>query len=314
MTPPFPLPVLFTAWEWHNGAGIAGKVIAAAKRGGFKTVAVELSEDTGGDPSSTLDVQDVQYLKDAGLFVVGWGAVASTDFRKLSELGLDGWLPQVEGPGQRDALITALHSGAPSLPRALVTTYGGLDTQADVAALVKAWGGMPFTFVETYKADGPPHDDADRMLSQGVVYGFNAMSLVALVGTYRGEQPSEYSGLRASNYGGIYLEENTNDAQLDAFAALAKTPPPPPPPEPTVTNDADKRKADIVAIVDEWQANFGPQPLSRLGVIELVAKSGPEWYAYRQDVIDALGGKVAELRAELADAQAKIERAKTALG
>ncbi len=324
MTSPFPLPILFTAWTWRDGAGIAGEVIRRSKLGGFKTVAVELSENTGGDPGSSLDAQDVRYLKDAGLFVVGWGPV---DARIDLELGLalDGWLPQVEGPGQRDALLDALKRGAAAgLPRALVTTYGGLDTTADVAALVKAWGGMPFTFVECYKGDGYPHNDIDRMLAQGEVYGFARGTLRALVGTYRGELPADYPGLTSSNYGGAYLEESMTDAQLRAFASTvpAPAPTPAPTPEPTVTNDSAERKAKIAAICDEWLANFGPAPLTRLGIIDRIAKSGTEWEdELREDVKLALDGGVGKLRDDLHAAQSelftlrsKITAAKAALG
>jgi hypothetical protein len=193
-----------------------------------------------------------------------------------------------------------------------VTTYGGLDTQADVAALVKAWGSMPFTFVETYKADGYPHDDADRMLYQGTVYGFSVMSLVALVGDYRGELPGDYSGLRATNYGGLYLEETSSDAQLQAFAALAA---PQPTPEPTVTNDAPARNAQVAEICDEWLANFGPSPLSRLALIDRIAKStDAEWNAARQYVKEALDGTAASKDAELQTDRVKIAAAKAALG
>lgn len=308
MTPPFPLPVLFTAWTWKDGAGIAGEVIRRAKLMGARSVAVQLSQATGDDPGSSLDPQDVKFLKDAGLTVVGWDPAGDLTQTLLVRLGVDAWCPQVEGPGQRDALLASLNAGVgKGLPRALVTTYGGLDTTADVQALVKAWGGQPFTLVECYKADGPIHADIDRMLSQGVVYGFQ--TLLALAGCYRGEMPADYPTLRPTNYGGLYLEENATDAQLKAFSALASAPTPAPTPEPTVTNDAAERNKKIAAIADEWLATFGPAELSRLGCITDIAKSGDTWtLARRQDVRDALTGAVAALRAELqAERQARVE-------
>jgi hypothetical protein len=307
MTPPFPLPVLFTAWTWSDGAGIAGEVIRRAKLGAFKTVAVQLS-------AAGLDATDVGYMHDAGLMVVGWDPVGLGLTAEAEALPLDGWLPQVESPTQRDALLDCLRGGlAPKLPRALVTTYGGLDTLADVASLVRAWGSMPFTFVECYAADGYPHDDIDRMLHQGTVYGFDATALRALVGTYRGEFPKDYPGLEAANYGGAYLEESMSDDQLRAFAPLAAAAPTPTP-EPTVTNDAPQRNADIAKIAEDWLASFGPAPLSRLALIERIATStDAEWNAMRLYVKDAVDGRTPDLEDALNVAEAKIAAAKTAL-
>lgn len=313
MTSPFPLPILFTAWTWKDGAGIAGEVIRRAKLMGAKTVAVQLSQDTGGDPGSTLDPQDVQYLHDAGLFVVGWDPVGSPAATQilLNGLGVDGWLPQVEGPGQRDALIAALQQGVgKGKPKALVTTYGGLDTQPDKQALTAAWGAEPFTFVECYAADGPIHADVSRMLSQGVVYGFRSDCLRGLVGCYRGETPSSYTGLDASNYGGLYLEENASDDQLKAFAPYAApaTPAPAPTPAPSTTADPAALNRQIDKLAHQWlDQQTDPKLLSRLRCIDDIATSSDTgWVAVRQDVRDALDGKVEQLRTQLSDLQTQL--------
>lgn len=315
---PFPLPVMFTAWTFRDGAGIAGEVIRRAKLMGAKTVAVQLSEDTPADSTDegrTLDPSDVKAMKDAGLFVVGWdlpGSPAVTQFL-LNHLGVDGWMPQVEGPGQRDALFNALKAGVgKGLPKALVCTYGGLDTKADVAALRALWPDV-VAFIECYKADGPPHEQIDTMLWQGTQYGFDKTRLLALVGTWRGEMRVDYPQLDPAEYGGIYLAESTTDAQLKAFATLnGSTPEPPPAPTPSADPAACNRVAAGAAHL--WLDPLLPdrKELSRLRCIADIAESGDvDWTEMRGDVRAALDGDVTvppEVLAELA--QVKTDLAK----
>lgn len=335
MTSPFPLPILFTAWTWHDGAGIAGEVIRRARLGGFKSVAVQLSESTPDDATDdgrTLDPGDVKAMRDAGLFVVGWDIVSADTAHLLETLPLQGWCPQVESMFQREPLYAALRAGVGAgLPKALVTTYGGLDTAADVVRLRELWPDV-YTFVECYKADGFPHEQIDRMLDQGRVYSFDRSRLRALVGTYRGEMPTDYPGLDAADYGGAYLEESMSDTQLRAFAQIvpALPAPQPTPEEPVSIPDPAKLCEQISLLAESWLQCFDePHPLARLrSILEIAETTSSEWYAVRQDVVDALAGKVGELRrglaaaeeqvahlaAELEDAEARIARAKAALG
>lgn len=325
MTTPFPLPVLFTAWTWHDGAGIAGEVIRRARLGGFKTVAVQLRESTPDDATDdgrTLDPGDVKAMKDAGLTVWGWDEVGSATAHLLETLPLDGWLPQVESMFQREALFTALRAGVGAgMPKALVTTYGGLDTTTDVLRLRELWPDV-FTLVECYKADGFPHEQIDRMLDQGRIYGFDRTRVRALVGTYKGEMPSDYPGLDAADYGGAYLEESMTDDQLRAFAAIVPAPTPTPEPPPLTIPDPRVINQQISLLADKWlTANPGDEPLSRLRAIFTIAEStDAEWNAVRQYVVTALNGnggafeeQIAQLQDERDAALAKIAAAKAAL-
>ena len=69
---------------------------------------------------------------------------------------------------------TAIPAGAASLPKAVVTTYGGLDSVAKVGAVRAA--GIDKFFIECYGGIGYPYSDINRMLGQGQVYGIPARS------------------------------------------------------------------------------------------------------------------------------------------
>lgn len=279
MTPPFPVPLMFTSWTFHSDGGSAvGNILHRTGLLKAKTVAVDLS-------IAELTAQHVKDLKDNGLFVVGWGVPGAATGQQLSDLGVQGWMPQIEGDGQRDTVIAALKAGVGSaLPRAVVTTYGGLDTAAKVQALKDA--GLDRAFVECYKADDPIHADLDRMLAQGGVYGFDPGKLWPLVGTWQGELPDAYSGLasRVPNYG-VYLGEPMSDTQLSAYGVLAPAPPAPVP-SPTDLN------AQIVELCDSWLSRqTGQQTKSRLRNIRRIAASAGNdtgWLSAQPGVTQAL--------------------------
>jgi hypothetical protein len=223
---PFPLPLVFSAWgtgiggEWE---GSIGPLVALAKQVGAKTLAVQISK--------TLPRQ-VADAKAAGMFVVGWDSVGPGWKARCDALGLDGFMPQVEGPGQYAGALAALVEGCGAgLPCAVVTTYGGLDNPDGSLWQALARRGVTGCFVECYAADDPViHADLDRMLGQGVAYGIPAGELRAVCGTYRGELPSAYSGLTArAKEIGLYLAEMTNAAQWAAWAQLMTAAPAPPP-------------------------------------------------------------------------------------
>jgi hypothetical protein len=220
---PFPLPLVFSAWgtgaggEWQ---GSIGPLVERAKQVGAKTLAVQISKVL---PRQVADA------KSMGVFVVGWDSVGPGWKARCDALELDGFMPQVEGPGQYAGALTALVEGCGAgLPLGVVTTYGGLDNPDGSLWAALAGHGVTGAYVECYAADDPVHADLNRMLAQGVAYGIPAAELHAVCGTFRGELPSAYSGLatRAKEIG-LYLAEMTSAAQWAAWATLMTTPAPP---------------------------------------------------------------------------------------
>lgn len=220
----------FVAWEtrpggrWEGGS-IGGGLIQPCLKEGFRTVALQIGECTR---------QQVKWCQDAGLFVAVWNVVDANLGDALDELQPDGVMPQIEGDGQYDGAIAGLNAiRARDLPRAIVTTYGGLTNPGSVtdgkryAALRNL--GVRGCFVECYASDDPVHANLDRMLAQGVVYGVPAGDLSPVCGTFRGEMPTAYEGLTKHGRDfSVYLAETMNTAQWDAWGALPPVVPPKP--------------------------------------------------------------------------------------
>ena len=223
---PFDVPMVMETWGLENGDYTADQLAARLNGNGFKTVAVQLNGDvrpgsgrTHADYIAQL-ADDVATLQAAGIQVIGWGVVDSTTAADLTATGVAGWMPQIEGPDQYTALNSALDAGVGAgLPKALVTTYAGLDA-GKVATL--AGKGITSAAVESYAEAGYPYNDLNRMLWQGTQIGFDQSKLIPMVGTYRGETPDDYTGLDENvlpNYG-MYNAPQTSEAGWAAFAEL----------------------------------------------------------------------------------------------
>jgi hypothetical protein len=270
-----PKPIAYMAQE-STSPSQARRAINA----GFKSIAMQLGKATS---------EAVKVARDAGLFVAVWGPVGGTP---TLPVGTQAFIGQVESPGQFNGAVAAF-SGlrGTDVQLAVVTTYWGMydvDSPTDgsqwktLAAL-----GVSECHVECYKADGSPHDDINRMLGQGEVYGIPKSVLVPVVGTYAGEYPSDYAGLaeRVPNYG-IYIIEQTADAALEAFHKLppAKPPASDPLPDPAVIN------ANIVREAHTWlDPHEGDDAQSRLRSIARIASTtDTQWVNARARVIAAL--------------------------
>lgn len=321
MTSPFPLPLAFTSQAFKKtrqsdgsltpaDANAAYNVAQAAKKGGSKTVAVQIGP-TGYDACA--DADDVKALKGYGFTVVAWGVVDGNAAQDVVTLGVDGWMPQVEGDSQYNALISALGAGVgKSLPRAVVTTYGGLDTLDHSRANGLIAAGIDHAFVEIYASDG--HTDVDGMLHQGTVYGFDAAKLTPTLGTYRQETPSSYTWKQPCNALAVFLLEPMSDTQLAAFAALPAPAAPVPPPAPVLPNPATLN-SEISKLAHSWLDPQLPnlKPQTRLRNIARISETtDAEWVAVCAQVqaaldgtaptqadVDALNAKVADLTTQL---------------
>ena len=268
MTSPFPLPLAFTSWAFNKTDGVpvdhyaAYNMVKAAKRMGAKSIAVQISEGITKD--------EVAALRTKGLFVVGWCECDSDTAYTVQQLGLDGFMPQIEGAGQYDAAVRTLRTLTGLLPVAVVSDYGGLDTKTRCDVL-RSYGARTL-FVEAYADAGPTHADLPHYVTElAANYGYDADHAVPVMGTYRNEHPTAYAGV--DNYAGpsfaVYLLEPMTDSQLDAFAELAAAGQPPVnggtvTAAPAAPKDTDCRHAAITACL-AWESNQADaQPLSRM--------------------------------------------------
>jgi len=247
------------------------------KSGGFKTAALSLA---------FTNQNAVEKFLEAGLFVAVEGVVGTAT---VIPAGAQAFIPQIEGIFQLQNTIAALEAGVHhGLPLAIGTTYGGLDTPDGSAWKKLAKFPIERVFVECYKDDGPPHDNIDVMLHQGEVYGIPKELLLAICGTYRGEFPSNYTGLTKSNFGGIYNIPQTNDVQLDQWARLATSVTPPAP----VIPDSTVIKQNARAVLHQWldpnMALNPPKPQSKSLIRmadRLLALSIPQQADFNEDLL-----------------------------
>lgn len=161
----WPLPVLFCA-DPNEAAGCASRAAWA----GFRSVALQLT---------TYTAADVAACQAADLRVMGWGIASQSDATYLATAGAVAYVPQIEGPGQRDSAVAMFAEGASgSRLRAIVTTFSGLEPPAQAARVATY---ISATMVECYVQDQPVGADLGRMTWQARQYGLpNPLPVVGL--------------------------------------------------------------------------------------------------------------------------------------
>ena len=156
MTSPFPLPLAFTSWAFNKTDGqpvdnnAVDNMTKAARLMGAKSIAVQIGEG--------ITEQEIVRLQELnGLFVVGWCECNTDTAYAVQQLGLDGFMPQIEGAGQYDAAVRTLRTLTGLLPVAVVSDYGGLDTK-ERCDVLRSYGARTL-FVEAYADAGAQHAD-----------------------------------------------------------------------------------------------------------------------------------------------------------
>jgi hypothetical protein len=298
----FPTPLVFAAWGFRKGGGAFASAQGLAdicKSNGIRTVAVQPGNNEQGEPLTT--PADAATLRNAGLRVVVWGVLhawdATTELARLGANEAD-WMPQVEGPGQRDLVYEQANAGL--RPPAIVTNYAGAGDTAGEAARLRECG-VKSVYVECYNDAGAilPFTDLERMLWQGTAYGWKESELVAVMGTYHGETPATYTATEDLGRDfGMYLAEPMTPAQWQAFGALNANTPPPKPEPPTPEDDmepvTDNQGREAIGFAVQAAAqNWGTdeKPRARLTVCRRIAAAGnddPKWNACRDAVVAAL--------------------------
>jgi hypothetical protein len=298
MTSPWPLPIMFTSWgfrtkadRWQTPDELADYCAAAA----CPTVAVQLGDEpTTGEKNC--QTSEAARLRERGLRVLVWG-VSGADYlrQELERLGASDadWFPQVEGAPQCDLVLEQAAAGI-DCP-AIVTTYGGASTPAEVDALRSA--GVRAAFIEIYSET---HTDVDLLLWQGTMYGWRADELYACLGTYRGEMPDAYTDTAGieRNFA-LYLAEPMSSEQYYAWGAWTAEPKPPEPePEPPTPEEemepvTDQQGRDAIAFAYRAAAQnwTDDKPRGRLTIAARIAQAANDdtkWNKCRDDVKAAL--------------------------
>jgi hypothetical protein len=253
-----PLPI---AWVAQDSGNV--NQISRVKSAGFRSAALSLA---------FTNQNAVDQFKNNGIFTIVEGVIGPAT---TIPAGAQALIAQVETDFQRDSAAAALQAGlGAGIPVGIGTTYGGLDT-ADGSAWKKI---APYVsdriFVECYKADDPIHADIPRMLKQGAVYGIPSSLLIAVCGTFREEIPSDYTGLTATTYGGIYQIAQTQDDELDDWARfnLANSQPQPIPAPPDPVTVRAQASATLHTWLDPYAAQGKPQTLSIIRLADRLLK------------------------------------------
>jgi hypothetical protein len=184
-----------------------------------------------------------------------------------------------------------MHNWGGSLPRAICTTYSGLEEGQYAALQSQKCRGC---YVECYAADDQPgvviHADLDRMINQGVAYRIPLDHLVPVCGTYRNELPNVYRGISIRGKQiGMYLAEPMAPATWEAWGKLQDISTPPP----VALNPVDVNK-QVAAEASRWlDQQSDLKPLSRLRIIRRISGNGmipddPKWVACREEIKKAL--------------------------
>lgn len=287
------LPLIFTAWGFRKGGDKwrdAADLAVYCTTHGIRSVAVQLGYTDDGFPTCHADEAEV--LRDAGLQVIVWG-VADAAFAagELQRLGAtqDEWLPQIEGPGQRDLVLDAAARGL--RPAGIVTNYSGAGDSPGEAAMLRD-AGVRCVLVECYNDAGiiEPYTDLYRMIWQGTAYGWRTTELVATMGTYHGEQPVDYTG--ADSIGrdfGLYLAEPMSSEQWTAFGALNMSTPPTPEEDMDPITDTQARESVKTVTQAAMSAYADPKPRGRNTIAWRIANADDtSWNAARDKVVTAL--------------------------
>jgi hypothetical protein len=300
MTSPFPLPLACTSWAFNKtadgpvDADAVRNMVAAAVRMGAVTIAVQTTEGITAD--------EVHELQANGLDVVAWAVCDSETAYAVSALGVDGFMPQIEGDGQYTSAVRTLTALRGTLPVSVISDYGGLGSKERCDTLREL--GATTLFVEAYADSGASHADLPHyVIELSEAYGYTADTAIPCLGTYRNEYPTVYAGIDA--YAGpafsVYLLEPMTAVQLDAWGELARAAPPQPEPQPPNPSEggtvpAPPKDTDCRATVrfaaQTWEAQQASyQSRARLVAARRICDDSnvnEKWTAIRDQIIGLL--------------------------
>lgn len=194
-----PGPWAFTAWGFQDHAESWPEELSdQCVEAGVGTILIQIGE---ADPA----VADPFHRK--GVKVALWGVAGSDDAAALDAFNAAGYVPQIEGPGQRDAALASLRASVGAgLSIAIVTTFSSLEDGATWFPQLAA-AGANHLLVECYRSDGPNQGDVPRMMWQAKQYGWPLAD--PIVGLYGGVTLDQYDLTGQGRDWGWWLCEDT---------------------------------------------------------------------------------------------------------
>lgn len=232
-----PNPIMFTSWGWFSDARYRDndEALQDMRAAGVKTVALQIA---GGQPLYNPDVPG--RCRAFGMKVALWGRAAPGDAECLALAKADGYMPQIEGPGEYDDAIAQLEAGTGTgLSLSTITTLGAMVDFIWLPPTTKYPNGkistvqcerlkelgMTHAWVECYIQDGGAHFPISTMMWSADQRGFPWFNPV--IGLYHETQVSAYRPLSDPNtldsYGkqvGAYLSEGMIPQNWVDFAEL----------------------------------------------------------------------------------------------
>ena len=115
---------MFTSWGWFSDARYRDndEALQDMRAAGVKTVALQIA---GGQPLYNPDVPG--RCRAFGMKVALWGRAAPGDAECLALAKADGYMPQIEGPGEYDDAVAQLAAGTGAgLSLSTITTLGAM--------------------------------------------------------------------------------------------------------------------------------------------------------------------------------------------
>ncbi|HSE43744.1 MAG TPA: hypothetical protein VLA89_00290 [Gemmatimonadales bacterium] len=164
-----PNPMLYTTWGWQSDWVADNTMLQKAKAAGIKTIGLQ-----GGQYGPDVPGR----CRAFGMKTFLWGRARAQDAEDLAVGKLDGYMPQIEGPGEHVDAMTQLRAGTGrGLSLGTVTTLGafttfirlpptqshpeGKLTTVEVEELRAV--GVTYGSVEVYVQEGP-HFPISRMM------------------------------------------------------------------------------------------------------------------------------------------------------
>lgn len=232
-----PNPLVFTSWGWFDDSEYRDndQALQRMRAAGIKTVGLQVA---AGQPLYNPDVPG--RCRAYGMKVFLWGRAAPGDAECLALAKADGYMPQIEGPGEQDDAVAQLAAGTGrGLSLSTITTLGAMvdfirlaPTQqhpegklTTVQCVRLEQLGVTHGWIECYVQDGGNHFPISKMMWSADQRGFAWSNPV--IGLYHEASVNDYRPLSDPNtlasYGkqvGSYLSEGMTPQNWIDFAQL----------------------------------------------------------------------------------------------
>ena len=166
-----PNPMLYTTWGWQSDWVADNTMLQKAKAAGIKTIGLQ-----GGQYGPDVPAR----CRAFGFKVFLWGRARSQDAEDLRVGQLDGYMPQIEGPGEHVDAMNVLRSGAGAGLSGTVTTLGAFTDFTRLPPTQSHPEGKLTTIqVEELKAVGVNYGSVEVYVQEGPHFPISNMMWAA---------------------------------------------------------------------------------------------------------------------------------------